>query len=52
MYFVGNLLNNKTIMLLNLAQYRLILDTSVYGLVVLIKHQPIFREISQDIDNF
>ena len=31
--FVINLLNNKTIILLNLAEYRLILADSVYGLV-------------------
>ncbi len=33
MYFVDNLLNNKTIILLNLAEYRLILAHSAYGLV-------------------
>ena len=31
--FVINLLNNKTIILLNLAEYRLILAYSAYGLV-------------------
>ena len=31
--FVINLLNNKTIILLNLAKYRLILADSAYGLV-------------------
>ena len=31
--FVINLLNNKTITLLNLAEYRLILADSAYGLV-------------------
>ena len=31
--FVINLLNNKTIILLNLAEYRLILADSAYGLV-------------------
>ena len=31
--FVINLLNNKTISLLNLAEYRLILADSAYGLV-------------------
>ena len=31
--FVDNLLNNKTIILLNLAEYRLILANSAYGLV-------------------
>ena len=31
--FVINLLNNKTIILLNLAEYRLILANSAYGLV-------------------
>ena len=31
--FVTNLLNNKTIILLNLAEYRLILADSAYGLV-------------------
>ena len=31
--FVINLLNNKTIILLNLAEYRLILADLVYGLV-------------------
>ena len=31
--FVINLLNNKTIMLLNLAEYRLILADSAYRLV-------------------
>ena len=31
--FVTNLLNNKTIILLNLAEYRLILSDSAYGLV-------------------
>ncbi len=33
MCFVDNLLNNKTIILLNLAEYRLILANSAYGLV-------------------
>ena len=32
--FVINLLNNKTIILLNLAEYRLILTYSAYGLAV------------------
>ena len=31
--FVINLLNNKTLILLNLAEYRLILADSAYGLV-------------------
>ena len=31
--FAINLLNNKTIILLNLAEYRLILADSAYGLV-------------------
>ena len=31
--FVINVLNNKTIILLNLAEYRLILANSAYGLV-------------------
>ena len=31
--FVDNLLNNKTIILLNLAEYRLILANSAYGLI-------------------
>ena len=31
--FVINLLNNKTIILLNLAEYRLILADEAYGLV-------------------
>ena len=31
--FVINLLNNKTIILLNLTEYRLILADSAYGLV-------------------
>ena len=31
--FVINLLNNKTVILLNLAEYRLILADSAYGLV-------------------
>ena len=31
--FVINLLNNKTIILLNLVEYRLILADSAYGLV-------------------
>ena len=31
--FVINLLNNKTIILLNLVEYRLILANSAYGLV-------------------
>ena len=39
--FVINLLNNKTIILLNLAEYRLILASSA-------KYQTIFRAISQD----
>ncbi len=33
MCFVDTLLNNKTIILLNLAEYRLILANSAYGLV-------------------
>ncbi len=33
MSLVDNLLNNKTIILLNLAEYRLILANSAYGLV-------------------
>ena len=33
LYFVINLLNNKTIILLNLAEYRLILANSAYDLV-------------------
>ena len=42
--FVINLLNNKTIILLNLAEYRLILaDEASSG-----KYQTIFRAISQD----
>jgi len=45
--FVINLLNNKTIILLNLAEYRLILADSAYGLVGY-KYQTIFRAISQD----
>ena len=32
-HFVDSLLNNKTIILLNLAEYRLILADSAYGLV-------------------
>ena len=44
--FVINLLNNKTTVLLNLAEYRLILADSAYGLVA--KYQTIFRAISQD----
>ena len=32
-FFVKNLLNNKAIILLNLAEYRLILANSAYGLV-------------------
>ena len=32
-HFVINLLNNKTIILFNLAEYRLILAESAYGLV-------------------
>ena len=39
--FVINLLNNKTIILLNLSEYRLILADSA-------KYQTIFRAISQD----
>jgi len=39
--FVINLLNNKTIILLNLAEYRLILASSA-------KYQTIFHAISQD----
>ena len=42
--FVINLLNNKTIILLNLAEYRLILA----DLASLAKYQMIFRAISQD----
>ena len=38
---VINLLNNKTILLLNLAEYHLILASSA-------KYQAIFRVISQD----
>ena len=34
--FVINLLNNKTIILLNVAEYRLILAVSAYGLVGLV----------------
>ena len=33
MDFVVSLLNNKTIILLNLAEYRVILPNSAYGLV-------------------
>ncbi len=33
MCFIDNLLNNKTIILLNLAEYRLILANSAYALV-------------------
>ena len=33
MDFVDSMLNNKTIILLNLAEYRLILADSAYGLV-------------------
>ncbi len=40
MCLVDNLLNNKTIILLNLAEYRLILANSAYGLV---------RQVSGDI---
>ena len=43
---VINLLNNKTIILLNLAEYRLILANSAYG--SLRPRQAIFRAISQD----
>ena len=43
MSFVINLLNNKTINLLNLAEYRLILATASSA-----KYQMIFRAISQD----
>ena len=43
--FVINLLNNKTIILLNLAEYRLILADSAYGSSA--KYQTIFRAISQ-----
>ena len=39
--FVINLLNNKTIILLNLAEYHMILASSA-------KYQTIFRAISQD----
>ena len=39
--FVISLLNNKTIIQLNLAEYRLILASSA-------KYQTIFRAISQD----
>ena len=39
--FVINLLNNKTTILLNLAEYRLILAESA-------KYQTIFRKIEQD----
>ena len=42
--FVINLLNNKTIILLNLAEYRLILADSASSA----KYQTIFRAISQD----
>ena len=34
--FVINVLNNKTIILLNLAEYRLVLANSAYGLVGLV----------------
>ena len=33
LWFVINVLNNKTIILLDLAEYRLILANSAYGLV-------------------
>ncbi len=33
MWFIDKWLNNKTIILLNLAEYRLILANSAYGLV-------------------
>ena len=33
LYFIITVLNNKTIILLNLAEYRLILANSAYGLV-------------------
>ena len=42
--FVINLLNNKTIILLNLAEYRLILASTASSA----KYQMIFRAISQD----
>ena len=45
-WFVINLLNNKTIILLNLAEYRLILADSAYASSA--KYQMIFRAISQD----
>ena len=48
MDFVDSLLNNKTIILLNLAEYRLILADSAYGLVGKSKYQAMFRAISQD----
>ena len=44
--FVINLLNNKTIILLNLAEYHLILADSAYHSSA--KYQTIFRVISQD----
>ena len=47
--FVINLLNNKTIILLNLAKYRLILADSAYGLVCQVSDDiRIFRAISRD----
>ena len=46
MHLVDNLLNNKTIILLNLAEYRLILANSVYSLVA--KYQALICAILQD----
>ena len=43
--FVINLLNNKTIILLNLVEYRLILADEAYSSA---KYQTISRAISQD----
>ena len=43
--FVINLLNNKTIILLNLAEYRLILADSAYGLV-----GPVLDDIPRDFN--
>ena len=42
--FVINLLNNKTIILLNLAEYRLILADSAYGLSIR-RYSARFRRI-------
>ena len=44
--FVIYLLNNTTIILLNLAEYRLILADEAYASSA--KYQTIFRAISQD----